>query len=171
MTRHDVGLLVPLGLLGVILAGGCTVGTSREDSQRAAAREPAGTSACFYRRQVSDFRVLDRSNLIVYAPSKSNAYQVQISPSSTELKFADAIAFSSRRNRICGYAGDRLIIGSGPSPREYSVSGVYRLDEVGLQRLLELHGIGKPGEPLEPEETEGAEIERDIDPAEESKDQ
>ena len=168
MTRHDAELLAPVAILAVILAGGCTAGGSAGDSQRAASREPAGTSACFYRRQVSDFRVLDRSTLIVYAPSKSHAYQVRISPPSTEIKFADAIAFSSRSNRICGYAGDRIIVGSGSSPREYSVSGVYRLDEVGLQRLLEQYGIGKPGDPLEPEETEGAEIERDIDPAADS---
>lgn len=166
--RFDLELLMPLALLAMLLASGCTTGGSREASQREASREPAGKSACFYRRQVSDFRVLDRTNLIVYAPSKSNAYQVRISPPSTELKFANAIAFSSRSNRICGYAGDRIILGSGSSPREYSVSGVYRLDEVGLQRLLEQHGIGKPGQPLEPEETEGAEIERDIDPEDDS---
>ncbi len=167
MTRLEVRRVVVMTLVAATLAA-CAAGGGAGDTQPQVSREPAGTSACFYRRQVSDFRALDRSNLIVYAPSKSNAYQVQISPPSTDLRFANAIAFSSRSSRICGYAGERIILGSGPSPREYSVIGVYRLDDVGLQRLLETYGIGQAAEPLEPEETEGAEIERDLDSAEDT---
>ena len=114
--------------------------------------------ACFYKRQVQDFEVLDRSNFIVYAPNKSRPYHVRISPPSTDLKFANALAFSSRGNRICGYAGDTVLIGVR-NDRRYSVTGVYRLDEIMLEQVLGAYG----NVDIETEPTEGAEIERDLE--------
>ena len=120
----------------------------------------AGRPTCFQARQVSDFRPLDRSSLIVYAPSRNNAYHVRISPPSIELRSANAIGFVSRSNRICGYAGDSLRIDRNDRFR-YSVVSVRRLDDVALEALL---GAGGGDEAdTGPQDTAGAEIERDID--------
>lgn len=155
-------------LSAVIIAGmalaGCATEGARKEEQPQVAREPTGRQGCFYIRQVNDFRALDRSNLIVYAPTRSTAYHVRISPPSTELKFANALAFQSRSNRICGYAGDRIVFRGTGAGNQVSVTNVYRLDEVGLQRLLAAYGLAEGAEVLEPEEGEAAEIERDIEP-------
>ena len=149
-------------VLNALVIVGCATPGATQEERPAAAVEPTGTNACFYERQVNDFRALDRSNLIVYAPSKAHAYHVRVSPPSTQLKFANALAFTSRSGRICGFAGDAIVMGTRPGER-VSVIDVYRLDEIGLQRLLEAYGLAKGDEELEPETEEGAEIERDID--------
>ena len=144
----------------MLMIGGCATQDGAEATADKADETILGTAACFYQRQVSDFRALDRSNLIVYAPTKSNAYQVIISPPSMSLRSADAIAFKSRSSRVCGYAGERVLLDGRGSGREFSIVSVYRLDEMAHDALLAQYGIGKPD--MEPEETTGAEIERDI---------
>jgi hypothetical protein len=121
-----------------------------------------GSSACFFARQAQDFRVLDDRNVIVFAPTKSQAYHVQISPSATALRFANRMAFVSRNTQICGYAGDDLLLAEGPGERRYSVTGVYRLDEASLEALRARFGQAPPPAAAEPEPSEGAEIERDL---------
>lgn len=132
--------------------------TTPESETTAARAEPLGTQACFYQRNVTGFRYLDRSNLIVYAPGRSNAYRVTISPPSFELRSADAIAFASRGGRICGYAGESLLIDRG-TDRRYAVIDVRQIDAAALDALL-----GPDEEKLSPEPAEGAEIEREVEP-------
>ena len=141
-----------LALTGLVA---CTAPESREEATAASGSRPA----CFSARQVSDFRVLDRSSLIVYAPSRNNAYHVRISPPSIELRNANALGFSSRNSRICGYAGEALRLDRNDR-FSYSIVSVRRLDEVALQGLLDTSGEGTVPAP---EDAEGAEIERDID--------
>jgi len=141
--------------------GGCATKDGAEVAGEKAEEKVVGTAACFYQRTVSNFRALDRSTLIVYAPTRSNAYQVVISPPTTSLRSADAIAFKSRSNRICGYAGERILLDDAGMGREFAIVSVYRLDATTLDALLAQYGIGKPD--MEPETTEGAEIEREIE--------
>lgn len=150
--------------LAVTLVG-CAPAT--EGSRAASLPSPAdtGTPACFYAGQVSDFTVLDRSNLIVYAPSKRTAYHVRISPPATGLRSADRLSFGGRDSRICGYAGDRLFLPDGRGGERFSIIGVSRLDAAGLEALLAAAGrpVDPAGEPAaEPEPAGGASIHRDL---------
>lgn len=150
-------------VLLLLAVTGCATRESADPAAEGADEKLAGAPACFYRRQVSDFRPLDRSNLVVYAPTRSNAYHVQISPPSTSLRWADAIAFKSRSSRICGYAGERVLLDGSATAREFSVVSVHRLDETAYDSLLARYGIGEAAVELEPAETTGAEIEREFD--------
>jgi hypothetical protein len=102
--------------------------------------------------------VLDRRNLLVYAP-RNTPYHVEIMSSAGNIRFADALAFNSRDNRICSFGGDSVIFGDGSMPNDVSITGVYRLGERGLHELLVAFGKAEPLEELTPAETEGAEIE------------
>ena len=153
-------------VLGVtVLAGGILSGCAPASEGSREARLPTpsdtGTPACFYWRQVSDFKVLDRSNLIVYAPSRSTAYHVRISPPSLELRSTATLAFNGD-SRICGYAGERLYVGGLTRREQHAIIGVSRLDADGLAMLLALaEGPGPAA--TEPEQPEGAVISRDLD--------
>ena len=162
MMSRFVCLTVSLLLIG------CATNIGADQSEDRADEEATGVAGCFYRRQVADFRPLARGNMIVYAPTKSHAFHVRISPPSTSLRWAESIAFRSRHSRICGYAGDRILIDNGGSAQYYSVVSVYRLDELAHESLLAQYGKGVPGAGLEPEETTGAEIERDIEPGDQN---
>lgn len=95
-----------------------------------------GTAACFYRRQVEDFTVLDPSNLIVYAPNKANAYHVYVSPPEPELRSASTLGFSSRSSEICGYSRDALVLDAAGGHHRVPIFGVYRLNDAALSGLL-----------------------------------
>jgi hypothetical protein len=160
MNFRNLRLVFPLLFSILSLAvGGCT---GRGDSQDASASEMSGSAACFIKNQVSDFRALDRTNLIIYAPSRSNAYHVQITPPSIELRSANTLAFISSGNRICGYAGDAVILGND-NFRKYSVSRVTRLDKAGVDAL----NNGTAGNDMDPDAEDaravGADIERGDD--------
>ena len=125
------------GVLAGCLLAGCAATGGQPAVKKAPIPPPSatGTTACFYVRQVQNFRVLDRSNLIVYAPNDANAYHVRISPPSTELRFADSLAFLPVDGRICGYAGERLIVGGGRPSERLAILDVSRLSPDGLAAL------------------------------------
>lgn len=122
-----------------------------------------GTPDCFLRRSAADFRVLDERNLVVFAPGRRDAYHVQVSMPLHDLRFANAVAFESRGSRVCGYAGDALLVqGSGGGPDRASVIGVYRLDGPALEGLLARFGAGPAQPKPEPRPGAGADIEQDL---------
>ena len=147
-------------LAGTILAA-CT---SVEEPDAESTGDGSGNlSSCFVARQASNWDVLDRSNLIVYAPNQSNAFRVQISPPSMELRSAQALAFSGRSSRICGFAGDQVVVGRGRSGRTHSVINVLRLDERELENLQRRFGKLPADESAPvPEESPGAEVTEDV---------
>jgi len=148
-----------LGVAVLMLAAcaGKQMETNSDDNE---ASGQSGQRACFRPGQVSGFKTLDRTNLIVYAPSKSSAYHVRISPPARELRYANTIAFDSGETRICGYAGEGVFFESGGMARKYFVTDVYQLDAEAAQNLItELSGEVE----IEPQNTLEAEIERDIE--------
>ncbi len=88
--------------------------------------------------------MLDRSNLIVYAPGDAHAYHVRVSPPSTELRFAESLAFQPAAGRICGYAGERLIVGPTRSAERLAIIDVARLGPESLQTLRGDGGASLP---------------------------
>jgi hypothetical protein len=138
----------------------CGCASNRADTDKDAAPLASGQEACFQATQVTGFRPLDRSNLIVYAPTKSRAYHVRIRPPARELSFTSRIAFDGQGTRICGHAGDGVIFDTDSMARKYFVTAVYRLDAEGAQSLIDEYSeeliIDSPDDP-------GAEIDRDIE--------
>jgi hypothetical protein len=117
---------------------------------------------CFFTRDASDFDVLDKSNLIVYAPTKSRAYHVRIAPPSNELRFANGLLFEGRDNRICGYAGESVSFRGSEAGRRYSITNVWQLDASAREQLLDAYKTGAGKKMPEAKESDGAEIERNL---------
>ncbi len=73
------------------------------------------------------------------------------------------ISFRSWSSRICGYAGDELIIPNDIFQPRYSITNVTELDETGLYNLMVQFGKAEPLEEVEPEVTGEPEITRELD--------
>jgi len=138
------------------IASGCSAtGTdAAQEPRRARVAIPppsdTGVPGCFPVSLAMDFRVLDRSNLIVYAPDERNAYHVQVGPPSQELRYAESLTFRAPTGRICGLAGERVIIGGlpgSPSGPELSVWAVSLLSTESLELLRAGSGVPPPAEP------------------------
>lgn len=157
------GRVVWLAVAGMML---CACASNQAGTEMNTHEESVETSqrACFKPGQVTGFTTLDRTNLIVYAPTKSSAYHVRISPPARELGFANRIAFDTGETRICGYAGEGVVFDSGGMARRYFVTDVYQLDVAAVQNLI----VEFSGEiDIEPQNTLDVEIERDIEPEDE----
>jgi len=158
--------LVPVCFLVTCLAAaGCSGIDSADGQPSRPAREVipppsvTGVAGCFLVVQAQDFRVLDRSNLIVYAPDERHAYHVQIGPPSQDLRNAESLTFMASTGRICGFAGERLVIGGSAGTRTgppINVIAVSKLSTEGL-KLLRAGSAAPP--PVEPRPGPGPEIE------------
>lgn len=144
-------------LLASCILAGCAGTEGQVRAGKAPVPSVTGTSACFYPRDVQDFRVLDRSRVILYAPNETNAYQLRVSPPSTELRFAESLAFLPAGGRICGYAGERLIAGPATSAQRLAIIDVIRLSPGSLQTLR--GGSDDGVAPPEPQPGPGAKVE------------
>lgn len=117
-------------VLALALAGCAGTGTSEESSTVGASGPRIG--------DVSDFRVLDDRNLVLYAPTRRQPWHLELAQRCLGLRFADTIRLTGRTGRLGGYAGDAILIdGPGGQPDRCLVSRATALDEAGLAALLE----------------------------------
>ena len=119
-------------------------------------------SSCFNSRDIEDYIVLDRSNLIVYGRPSSRAYHIEISPPATSIRGSDMISFVSWSGRICGFAGDDLLIPNSIYNERHSIISVKRLDETAQYNLLVRFGKAEPVIEVQPEDDSSPEIKREL---------
>ena len=119
-------------------------------------------SSCFNSRDIEDYMVLDRSNLIVYGRPSSRAYHIEISPPATSIRGSDMISFVSWSGRICGFAGDDLLIPNSIYNERHSIISVKRLDETAQNNLLVRFGKAEPVIEVQPEDDSSPEIKREL---------
>ena len=120
-------------------------------------------SSCFNTMDIRDYRVLDRSNLIVYGRPKSRSYHLKISPPNLDESGLDMISFKSWSGRVCGFAGDELIIPDNIFEQRYSIISVTQLDEAAHYNLMVQYGKAEPLQEIEPVESASPEITRELD--------
>lgn len=88
-----------------------------------------------------DFRYLDDYNLIVYAPSRPG-YHVELAQTCLGLRGQFRLALRSRTDRLCGFAGDAIVVDSG-FPERCSVLSVRRLDAAAHDALIAQFETGR----------------------------
>lgn len=133
--------VMPL-LLAVLVSAlaGCAggPGQGREAVSRLPPPAQTGSAACFVRRLVSSFTALDETNLVVFAPSRNDAYHVRISPPAPGMAVAGALAFTSRGHQVCGAAEDAVFFQPDSSAPRHAIIAVSRLSARALEELLDL---------------------------------
>lgn len=154
--KHALGLFITTL---VILS--CS--TESNINQSKSINNDFSSNSCFNQRNINNYKILDRSNLIVYERLKSRAYHIKISPASLDVGGMDMISFQSRTGRICGYAGDELIIPDSFFQNRFSITSVKELNEASLYNLLVRFGKADAIESIEPDNESSPEITRDLE--------
>jgi len=105
----------------------------------------AGGNECVFARTINDFKVLDRNKMIIWAPTRSKAYLVDLSMPMPELKFANTIAVVDRNHdgMLCGYGMDRIVaVDSSPGLRTpATIMGMKRLSDADLAQLEQQYNV------------------------------
>lgn len=141
-------------LAALAVSAGCVSAAPREKSA-ATARVPTKTyNDCIFGRMLTDWRPLDKQNLILFAGGHQ-AYHVVLAIPAMQLDFSDAIGVYDRDGRICPYGGDSIII-RGAMPERISIRSIKRLTDAELDELYAQFGISTPKiieeTPLAPED-------------------
>jgi hypothetical protein len=97
----------------------------------------ANKDACLFVRSIHDFRPLDRTNLIVWAPGRRDAYLVELGFPLPELKFAHRLAVVDRNHdgMLCGFGMDRIVVPDSFGSQHATIRSMTRLDEAGIAEL------------------------------------
>ncbi|HEX6995638.1 MAG TPA: DUF6491 family protein [Gammaproteobacteria bacterium] len=117
-----------------IVATGCA--GQRDALSDVASRTTSAGGDCFTVSLARDFRYLDDQNLIVYAAGR-DPYHVELGQACFGLRGEHVIALRSRTDRMCGFAGDAVIVDSGAFADRCPVLSVRRLDDDQLRVLLD----------------------------------
>jgi hypothetical protein len=113
----------------------------------AAAKEKSRSgNDCVFASTIHDFRVLDRNKMVIWAPTRSKAYLVELSMPLPELKFANRIAVVDRNHdgMLCGYGMDRIIVADSSAAglrTPATILGMKRLDDAGLAELEQQYDV------------------------------
>ena len=117
---------------------------------------------------IRDFQVLDGKNLVVWAPSRRHPFHLRLFSQCFGLRSAEGVIFEGSLGRICGGAGDYLIIQDeilarrrsfAPTDR-CSIGSVTKLNDDMLFELRVEHGKAPPPPPQPENELEVTESEK-----------
>lgn len=156
--RLSLPVTVPSIAVTMILAG-CAGTRGPVDEVAERTTSPGGD--CFTVSLARDFRYLDDYNLIVHAAGRT-PYHVELSQACFGLGGDFAIGLRARSGRMCGFAGDEVIVRGFGIPERCPVLSVRRLDDDQLQILVDqFNAEGREDSPIEVEEVELPEDELD----------
>jgi Family of unknown function (DUF6491) len=100
-------------------------------------RLPETSNQCVFFRTLYDWRPLNNTSLIVWAPSRRDPYHIQLDKPCFGLRFAHTIGFTSRDSRLCGFGGDSVLVESGGGrPDRCPIGSITKLTEESLKSLL-----------------------------------
>lgn len=105
--------------------------------QQATAKPKRGMDTCVFNSALDDWQALDDNTLVVWGPSKRDAYKVSLSMPLMGLKFAHQLGFAdgTRDGRLCSYGRDAIILGNDSMAQRSSISYVEKLNAETLAQL------------------------------------
>jgi len=100
-------------------------------------------SACVFINTVGQYRVLDRSNVVIWAPGRRDAYLAELSMPlfALESSFQLAMIDNDHDGRLCGFSMDRLGVRDFGRPESASIRSMTKLDDAGLAQLEEKYQV------------------------------
>jgi len=139
-------LLIITAVIFPLILGACTQtsqyrGTLEESYFRPGF--PETTLECIFIETLYDWKALDASRLIVWAPSRKSPYLLVLDQPCSQMRFVDRIGFSDRDGRLCGFGRDAIII-PGSFPERCTIGAIHRLDEQTAKKLLDGSDFKKP---------------------------
>ena len=145
-----------LCLMVLLLCGGLAVAQDDEGGDD----WPKPTGDCVRIDLIRDFQVLDTKNLIIWAPSRRHPYHLKLFNQCFGLRNAEGVIFEGTLGRLCGGAGDYLVIQDELISRRRTftpmdrcgIGSVRKLNDETLFELRVEHGKVPPPPP-QPEES------------------
>lgn len=132
---------------------------SSSSDQQANAKAKRGMDTCVFNSALDDWQALDDNTLVVWAPSKRDAYKVSLSMPLMGLKFAHQLGFAdgTRDGRLCSYGRDSITLGNDSMAQRSSISYIEKLNAETMAQLETKYSVKllpeskRKARPAEPE--------------------
>ena len=99
-------------------------------------RLPKRSNECIFFRTLYDWRPLNNSHLIVWAPSRRQPYHIQLDRPCWGLRYTLSLGFYSRDSNLCAYGGDAILVNDGGGrPERCAIGAITKLSEEALKSL------------------------------------
>jgi hypothetical protein len=97
----------------------------------------ASKDECVFVRDISNWRVLDSRNVVLFSPNQRHAYLMQLSAPVSDLKYSFKVAFidRDRDGQLCGRSLDKVQAVDSLIRQPATIMGMTRLNEAGLAAL------------------------------------
>jgi hypothetical protein len=97
----------------------------------------ASRDECVFVRDISNWRVLDSRNVVLFTPNERRAYLMQLGTPVSDLKYSFKVAFidRDRDGQLCGRSLDKVQAADSMVRQPATIMGMIRLDEAGLAAL------------------------------------
>ena len=98
---------------------------------------------CVFIRTVGQYRVLDRSNVVIWAPGRRDAYLLELSMPLFGLKSSMQVAMIDRDHdgRLCGFSMDRIGVRDFGQAETSSIRRMNKLGDEDIVQLEEKYGV------------------------------
>jgi hypothetical protein len=133
-----MNIRVVLLLLAVICGTTACAATAPKDQT-----PPLRGSDCVFFRSLYDWQVLDDHNMVIWAPSRKDAYHVYFMTPLVGLNFSIKLAFVDKDHdgRLCGFSRDEIVVPDRAFPQRTTITAMKHLDADGIAKLEEQYKV------------------------------
>lgn len=117
--------------------------TADESAPTADAKKKPRRDECVFFSTLYDWRALDDSNMVLWAPNKRDAYHVVLTMPLIGLKFAHQLAFIDADNdrMLCGFSRDAIGTDEGGFPSKSTIRSMTRLNADDIAKLQDKYKV------------------------------
>ena len=144
-------------LVTTLAASACTATTPDKTSHGKPSTALQG-SDCIFFHTLYDWQSLDDHNMVIWAPSKRDAYHVYFMAPLIGLNFSLKLAFVDKDHdgRLCGFSNDEIVVNDTGYPQRVTITAMKHLDAEGIAKLEEQYKVkltrdSKKTKPKEPD--------------------
>jgi hypothetical protein len=125
-----------LSIVGFTITA-CAANPQQDNRQSAASQ--SRRDQCVFFSSVYDWQALDDTNMVIWAPSRTTAYHLELSMPLPGLKFAHTVGFidGTRDGQLCSFGFDAVTMGEDSIPQKSTIRSLTRLDAAGITQLEE----------------------------------
>jgi hypothetical protein len=138
LKRRSLIALSVMALTCLLAPAHAAVDEVKKDEAAAAPKK--NRESCVFSRSVRDWRALDDTNLVVWAPNDQQAYHVKLALPLFSARFDWKLAFidGDQDGRICSYGRDSIGESDrSPTGQRSSITSITRLDPESIAKLEE----------------------------------
>jgi hypothetical protein len=140
LIKSTLGCLL---VASVAVASGNAVATTAKNTPNPAIASRENGGDCFFFNTIRNWRALDSTHMVVWAPGSKTPYLVTLTMPVFDLTSAWRVAFvdGNHDGNVCSFGRDRIVVPGGITTDSASIRGVSKLDDAGMAAIEQQYNL------------------------------